>query len=323
MDRHQTIFVLSDIHYASPAEQQRGVTEFEVISNALLRWSVRVYRHFVWRRDPFAHNHLLDRFIREAGSADLIIANGDYSCDTAFIGLSDPPSFESARTCLEKLRSGFGERALFTIGDHELGKMSLFGNRGGLRIASWGRSLELKLDPFWCREVGEHVLMGVTSSLLALPVFEPEILPEERAAWLKLRELHLGKIRQAFNSLHPSQRVLLFCHDPTALPFLWREEAVHSRLHQITRTIIGHLHSNMFLWESRLLSGMPRIGFLGNSIRRMSAALNEARHWQAFRARLCPSLAGIELLKDGGYLRIDLPPLAHQTHSIQSCRLGA
>jgi hypothetical protein len=223
---------------------------------------------------------------------------------------------------LEKLRRRFGEKVFFTIGDHELGKMSLFGNRGGLRLASWTRSLELKLEPFWCHDLGEYVLMGVTSSLLALPVYEPEILPEERATWLELRESHLGTIRRVFRSLHPSQRVILFCHDPTALPFLWREKAVHSKLNQVAETIIGHLHSKLFFWESQMLSGMPCIGFLGNSIRRMSAALNEARRWRDFRTRLCPSLAGIQLLNDGGYLRIELPAQARLNCSIRSCRLG-
>ncbi len=171
MNRAKTILVLSDIHYASEAEQARGVTEFQVIDNPFLRWWVQMYRYFIWRRDPFAHNHLLDRFIDEARDADLVIANGDYSCDTAFIGLSDPPSYESARTCLDKLRTGLAERVLFTIGDHELGKMSLFGNRGGLRIESWRRIRDLRLEPFWCHEIGDYLLMGITSSLVALPVY--------------------------------------------------------------------------------------------------------------------------------------------------------
>jgi predicted MPP superfamily phosphohydrolase len=316
MHRSETIFVLSDIHYASKAEKARGVTEFQIIGNPLLRLSVRAYRHFIWRRDPFAHNHLLDRFIKEAQEADHVVANGDYSCDTAFIGLSDPPSYESAKLCLDKLRTAFGKRALFTIGDHELGKVSLFGNRGGMRAASWDRTLELSLDPFWSREVGDYVLMGVASSLIALPVYEPEVLPEERAIWQELRHLHLEEIGRAFSSLHPSQRVLLFCHDPTALPFLWGERAVQLKLSQVAATIIGHLHSKLFFWESRVLAGMPRIKFLGNSIRRMSTALNEAKRWQSFRVQLCPSLAGIELLRDGGYLRFDLASQGHPGHRV-------
>jgi hypothetical protein len=303
----KTVFVLSDVHYASDAERARGPTELEAIKNPLLRLFVRGYRHYIWRRDPFAHNPLLDRFVSGARGADLVIANGDYSCDTAFVGLSDAPSRESARICLGKLRGAFGAKASFTMGDHELGKTSLFGGRGGLRIASWERALELGIEPFWRREVGDYLLLGVASSVLALSVYEPEILACERAGWRELREAHLRELRAVFDSLHPAQRVILFCHDPTALPFLGCEPAVRSKLDQIDQTIIGHLHSDLFLWQSRLLSGMPPIRFLGNSVRRMSTALNAAKSWKVFRPRLCPSLGGVELLKDGGYLEIHLP----------------
>ena len=51
---------------------------------------------------------------------------------------------------------------------------------------------------------------------------------------------------------------------------------------------------------------MPVIRFLGHSPEKLSAALNEARHWRPFNVRLCPSLAGIELLKDGGYFTVTL-----------------
>ena len=108
------------------------------------------------------------------------------------------------------------------------------------------------------------------------------------------------------------RRVLLFCHDPTALPFLEREEAVQRKLPLIEQTIIGHLHSNLYLWQSRLLAGMPVVRFLGPSFRKMTAALNEARRWRPFRVKLCPSLAGIELLKDGGYFTVKLDAEAKQ-----------
>src|SRR6185295_17216875 len=141
---------------------------------------------------------------------------------------------------------------------------------------------------------------------VALPVFGADMLAEERSAWEKLREQHLTEIRDAFTALTPDRRVLLFCHDPTALPFLWREDAVRAKLSQIEQTVIGHLHSNLYLWKSKLLAGMPVIKFLGHTAQRMSGALNEARRWRPFNVRLCPSLAGIELLKDGGYFTVEL-----------------
>src|SRR2546425_4748573 len=125
MARQKTILILSDIHYACDAERQRRGHETRVIANPLLRRAVRVYRHYIWLRDPFAHNHLLDEFLRRADSPDWVVTNGDYSCDTEFVGVSDAAAFESARQCLTKLRDRFGAKLRSVIGDHELGKTSL------------------------------------------------------------------------------------------------------------------------------------------------------------------------------------------------------
>jgi hypothetical protein len=99
----------------------------------------------------------------------------------------------------------------------------------------------------------------------------------------------------------------LFCHDPTALPFLWQFEPVRQRIGQIERTIIGHLHSELILKQSRLLRWMPAITSCGAAVARLSSALNKARDWEPFRILLCPSLSGVELTKRGGFYiaRID------------------
>ena len=303
-----TLGILSDIHYASAAEQARGPDyEMAGISNPLLRVLVRFYRHFIWLRDPLGQNHLLDAFLDRSAQWDFVVANGDYTCDTACLGVSDDAACQSVRACLGKLQQRFGERLRVNYGDHELGKVSFFGGRGGMRLASWHRARqELGLEPFWRVEAGNYVLLGVVSSLVALPVFEPDTLPAERAEWERLRAEHLAEVRQAFAELRPNQKVLLFCHDPSALPFLWREPEVQARLEQIEQTVIGHLHSNLVLWKSRRLAGMPRLRFLGHTANRLSTALREARYWRPFKVRLCPSLAGIELLKDGGYLTATL-----------------
>lgn len=306
--------IVSDIHYACAAEQARGDDfEYHSVRHLLARALFRFYRHVIWMRHPLRHSGQLDRFLAEVGDVDLAVANGDYSCGTGFIGVEDAPVRQSVSECLGKLRGKFGARLRATFGDHELGKKNITGELGGMRLESWRRATaELGLEPFWRVELGRYVLFGVTSSLIALPVFLPDTLPEEQPEWEKLRARHLAEIRAAFAALRPEQRVLLFCHDPTALPFLWREDAVRSRLPQIEQTIIGHLHSNLYLWKSKLLAGMPVIRFLGHSAKKMSAALNEARRWQPFRVRLCPSLAGIELLKDGGYLTAELDAEAQQ-----------
>jgi hypothetical protein len=308
------VAILSDIHYAGPAERAHGNDyELRAIANPLFRSAVRIYRHVVWMRHPLEQGPQLDRFLAEVGPVDYVVANGDYSCDTGFVGVSDPAAGESTQECLGKLRAQFGERARFVIGDHELGKLSFCGAAGGLRLASWRCATEtLGLQPFWQLAVGQYRLMGVTSPLIALPANQPDTVAEEWPEWLRLREAHLTEIRAAFDALAPDQRVILFCHDPTALPFLWREESVRRRLPQVEQTVLGHLHTRLILWKSRMLSGIPPVRFLGRSISRFTSALHEAHRWWPFQVRLCPALSGIELLNDGGYYTMQIDPAANR-----------
>lgn len=307
MRKVTSVAIASDIHYAGAAEQARGDFCACAVANPLQRLAIKLYRRYFWLRDAFAHNHLLDAFITQAAGADLAVANGDYSCDSGFVGISDDAAFGSASECLQKLRAGFGPNLHATCGDHEFGKKPLGADKGGLRLKSFARAeWDLRIAPFWQMEAGNYVLMGVVSSLLALPVYEREALVEERQQWHELREEHLAKIRAAFAGLRPYQRLILFCHDPSALPFLWREATIREKHHQIERTVIGHLHSNLILRKSNILAGMPVIGFLGHTPKRLSLALRDARAWKRFNVLLCPSLAGIELLKDGGYYTAEL-----------------
>ncbi|HUA39617.1 MAG TPA: metallophosphoesterase [Candidatus Sulfopaludibacter sp.] len=305
------VAIVSDIHYAGAAERARGGDyELRAIANPLLRAFAHIYRHVVWMRHPLDQAPQLDRFLAEVGPVDYVVANGDYSCDTGFVGVSDAAAGQSAQECLGKLRAKFGNRVRLTVGDHELGKKALFGS-GEMRLASWRTATEnLGLPPFWQLAIGRYTLMGVTSSLIALPVHQPDTLPAEWPEWRQLREAHLAEIRAAFDALPSNQRVILFCHDPTALPFLWREEIVRHRLSQIEQTIIGHLHTQLILWKSRLLCGIPPIRFLGHNVHRMTLALHEAHLWRPFHVRLCPALSGIELLNDGGYFTMHIDPAA-------------
>ncbi len=291
------------------------------IPNPRVRLFARFYRHYLWLRDPLGKNHLLDQFLERATGLDYLIANGDYSCNSAFIGLSDDAAFHSAQESVGKLRQRFGTRLRLNLGDHELGKIPMFAASGGMRLASWRRAQELGLDAFWQLEIGNYVLIGFVSTLVALPNCTSDMLPDERPEWERLREEHLAKLRHAFDSVRPSQRVLLFCHDPTALPYLGREESIRAKLPQVEQTTIGHLHSNLILWESRLLAGIPPIRFLGRTGQRLSTALSEARHWRPFHVRLCPALAGVELLKDGGYCTLELDPQGRQPARFRFHRL--
>src|SRR5690348_14807984 len=200
--------IVSDIHYASAAEMARGDDyEQACIPGALLRFAVRLYRRYFWLHQPLHKNYLLDRFIERVGQQDYLIANGDYSCDSSFVGVSDDAARQSARECLERLRGKFGEKVFANFGDHELGKVSFFGGRGGMRLDSWDRARqELGLRPFWRLTLGCYVLMGVVSSLVALPVYETDALAEERPQWQRLRAAHLEEIRESFHQLGSDQR---------------------------------------------------------------------------------------------------------------------
>lgn len=314
MPRVTTLAILSDVHYASAAEQARG-DDYELVgvTNPLLRIFLRVHHRCFWLHRQLWQNHLLDQFFARVPAADRVIANGDFSCDTGFVGVSDDAACASARESLARLRARFDPQFRATIGDHELGKRSLIGGRGGMRLASFHRARgELGLEPFWQEELGRYVLMGVTSSLIALPVYQAETLPEELPEWEQLRAEHLARICAAFAALKPDQRVILFCHDPTALPFLGRVPAVRAKFSRLEQTIIGHLHSDFIFRLSRRLAGMPTLTWLGHSVRRMSRALGEAKQWKPFQVRLCPALTGIELFKDGGFLTAELDLDARQ-----------
>jgi len=314
-----SIAIVSDIHYSGPREQAEGDDyETRVIENPLLRFALTRYREHVWLRYPLRQNGQLERFLATVPAVDYAVANGDYCCNTSALGLSDDAAMESAQACIGKLRNKFGDRLRLNFGDHELGKLRLLGTRGGLRLRSWERGLaELGLQTFWRLDLGCYALFNCVSTLIALPLFEHDMLPGERAAWWQLRAQHFAEVRAAFASLQPNQRVLFFCHDPTALPFLAKDEVIRPKLAQIERTVIGHLHSKLYLHLSRLLSGLPAIRCLGHSIHRMSQAVNERRHWKSFRVALCPSLAGSELLNDGGFLTIQFGGEANNPAQVQ------
>lgn len=324
MSRFQ-LTVVSDIHYACDAEQARAEFETGSVKSPWRRAALRLYRNHVWLRDAQFQNHLLDRFLdlsTREGEPDLVVAGGDYTTDTAFIGVADDAAHRSVELCLGLLRDRFGGRFLANMGDHELGKVSMTGHAGGLRLESWRRATgPLGIPGCWSHDLGSYRLIGIASSPLALPVLERETLPEELAGWRELRAGLIAQLRELFGGLKPGQRVLLFCHDPTALPFLAEPDVIGPWVDRIETTVLGHLHSPLILWQSRLLAGLPPVPWFGPTVHRLTRALNRAQGWKRFRPRLCPSLAGIELLKDGGYLTLLLDtagrdPLRIQRHSI-------
>src|SRR6185437_2498595 len=256
------IAVISDIHYAGAGERALCASFYarHRIKHPVVWIAARLYQHFIWLREFGGHNHMLDRFLDEVGPADLVVANGDYSCDVAQVGVSDAAAFASAEECLGKLRARFGDAFRATLGDHDLGKAGMFTSTGSMTLASWRSATEcLGIEPFWRVQFGKYVLIGITSSLVALPLFKAELTAGDSEAWERLRASHLEKIRDAFADLKAGERVILFCHDPSALPYLWREETVRQKISQLERTIIGHLHTNLVLRAGRVLAGFPTI----------------------------------------------------------------
>lgn len=317
------LLVVSDIHYAGPQEQTRTGYEGRTASNTVQRFFLQLYRDNLWLKNPLGHNHFLDWFFELCGEADLVVANGDYSCDSAFIGLADDAAFESAEICLSKLRKRFGAKLRETYGDHELGKKSLVGGVGGLRVEAFKRCRDrLKLKPFWKLQRGAYVIMGVTSTLIALEAMIGEAPVEEREEWRGLREKHIEEIDQAFQELERGQRVILFCHDPTALPFLAQIHSVRSQWGRIEQTVLGHLHSQFILDTAHRIGGItPEVNFAGVTISRITRALRKVKSWEPFKVVLCPSPTGVQLFKDGGFLTVELDsedpkPLAWRVHPI-------
>lgn len=303
------IAVVSDIHYAGVQERAHCANFYaqQRMKHLAARMAARLYHHFIWLREIGGHNHMLDRFLAAAGPVDLVVANGDYSCNIAEVGVSDAAAFASAEECLGKLRARFGDAFRATLGDHDLGKTGMFTGTGAMTLASWRCATEdLGIEPFWRVQFGKYVLLGITSSLVALALFKMDLAAGDGEAWERLRQSHVEQIRGAFAGLKSGERVILFCHDPSALPYLWREETVRERISQLEQTVIGHLHTNLVLRVGRVLAGFPTISFLGKGVRRISAALGEAKYWKPFRVRLCPAPMGTQLLKDGGWLSVEL-----------------
>ena len=85
-----TLGIVSDIHYAGAAEQARGDDyEFREVAHPLVRLALKMYRRFIWLHQPLSQNHRLDTFLSRAAGFDYLVANGDYSCNSGFVGVSD------------------------------------------------------------------------------------------------------------------------------------------------------------------------------------------------------------------------------------------
>ncbi|HTI71947.1 MAG TPA: metallophosphoesterase [Candidatus Limnocylindria bacterium] len=316
------VLIVSDLHYASEGEKARANNDWRAAPTLPQKIITRTWGHYFWLRDPFGHNHRLSEIVEKHPAPDWVVVNGDYTVDTAFVGVSDGAAFASASQCLMDLRKAWPRKLLLNIGDHDLGKKSLFGGIGGLRLKSLQRMVgPLDVPLAWVQDIGHFRLIGLASSVAALAVFREEILPAEYSGWEDAHHQLLSSVREAFLSASPKQRILLFVHDPSALPTLYRERTIRERLGQIEATVIGHLHSPAVLKTARMLAGFPSISWLGHTTRRYSRALRESRCWREFKVILCPSPTGMQIFKDGGYLVASLPEKPGERVRIEKHRL--
>jgi hypothetical protein len=311
------IAVLSDLHVLGLRETERSrriaqdlAVDRPFADRAWQRGLHRVRRR-LWNRRAEERDACFHLALDEIAPLhpDWIVANGDFSGDTAGIGLSDPHVFESVARVVDLLRRTFPDRCLFVFGDHEIGKYSTELKRGGIRLASLRRGEEdLGLESFWHRvENGIH-LIGVNSSLLSLSLFLPEALPAEIPAWQERRAQHLKLIREAFSRVPPGDRILLFCHDPSALGELAGLPEVRDRIGQIARTVLGHLHIPALLPITRWIGRLPIRNTRYPVARIIAHGAKSSRSWDQFHPVVCPSAFGLGHILRGGFLHLDVLP---------------
>jgi hypothetical protein len=310
------IAVLSDLHVLGLRETERSrriardLGADRAFAHRTLRRGLHRVRSRFWNRRADDREACFLRALDDLAllHPDWIIANGDYSGDTGGIGLSDPRVFESVARVVDLLRRSFPERCLFTFGDHELGKFSTELKRGGIRMASLRRGEDdLGIESFWHRTKDRLHLVGVNSTLLTLSLYLPEALEEEIPLWQEQRARHLENIRRAFSSIPPGDRILLFCHDPSALGDLAGIPEVQTRIGQIAQTVLGHLHYPGLLKITRWIGRLPILPRYPVA-RIIAHGAKSAAAWSQFRPVVCPATFGLGPLLPGGFLHLDITP---------------
>lgn len=310
--------VISDIHISGPAEKARSLESYRELGAGLhplkRKWRRGLHRvrtrlwnaHPEWREEAFlralAHVSEFD--------PDWVIANGDYGSDHGGVGVSDDATFESAAGVIRAIRRMFRDRSRFIFGDHDLGKYSTLLRGGGIRLQSLERGeKKLGIPSFWHEEDEDFHLIGVNSSLFTLDMFLPEALHEEIPRWQEHRDRHVQVVTETFARLPNHARILLFCHDPSALHVLSHIKSVKSRVGQIEMTIIGHLHSPSLLRLARLVPRRASSWKPKYPVARIVAhGLQGVASWRQFRPVVCPSTFGTGHHIRGGVLFLEKNP---------------
>lgn len=306
--------VMSDVHVMGAGEEElseasaRALGQDDHPVRARMRRLLNGVRNRFWHWDSQSRQtcflHALE--IIDEHQPDLVILNGDYGGDHEGVGLSDDHTYDSAALVIGMVRDIFPDRCRFLFGDHDLGKYNTLRGRGGIRLTSLHRGEDLLgIESFWEERVDRFHLMGINSSLLTLALFKPEALPEEWEAWQHLRTRHLRQIEDAFDALPADARVILFCHDPSALSEAAGLPAVGRRRSQIVRTIVGHVHTPMLLHLNRFLRHLPIMKTSYPIARIVSQGAQGSRAWKQFRPLVCPSTYGVGNHISGGVLLLN------------------
>ena len=90
----------------------------------------------------------------------------------------------------------------------------------------------------------------------------------------------------------------------------------------VTLVADGQPHAAIVVGEKPTPTETMAAEELQGHVRRMSGALREAKAWKPFRVGLCPSLAGLQIQRGGGWCSLELDPagdapLVFRTHPLR------
>lgn len=305
--------VISDIHVLGPGEHER---DRELVSDigrqhGVFRGTWRRFLHGArsrfWNWKPEYRRACFLKALEDMQGfhPDWVIANGDYGGDAEGIGLSHEGTYESAAGVITLMREIFPDRCHFIFGDHDIGKYSTVMRQGGIRLASLDLGeRQLGIRSFWHEHIDEFHLIGINSSLFTLEHFLPEALIEEIPEWRRRREAHEERVTEAFAALDPDARVILFCHDPSALGALIHNPVINEKKKQIELTVLGHLHEPRLLSLIQRLPRLPKWKPRYPVARIISEGIRSAQTWSLFNPIVCPSPFGTGHHVSGGLLYI-------------------
>lgn len=308
------IAVISDIHVLGPGEHENDRDIRAALSHGI-GWPRAMWRHFLhaarmrfWNWIPESRYACFLKALEEIQGfhPDWVIANGDYGGDARGVGLSDDATYESAAGVITLIREVFPDRCHFIFGDHDIGKYSTAMRQGGIRLASLDVGEQrLGIRSFWHEKVDGVHLIGVNSSLITLDHFLPEALTEEISEWQERRRRHEELVTEAFTLPAGSDRIILFCHDPSALGVLIRNPVICAQQSRIELTVLGHLHEPRLLALAQRLPRLPDWRPRYPVARIITEGIRSAKTWKLFNPIVCPSPFGTGNHLSGGVLFIE------------------